>query len=604
MKRAFSLSMMILLLAGPRAHAGVEDAYQSAREGYWKLKKDEGRRAFRHHWQSVVRRLEDVASRYPKSDRAPEAVFLCGEGLNELSRVSRRGDDLDEAVKAYQRLIDGWPHHRLADDGALALARLLAERRGQTQAAKKVLERALPTANDRKKDLAALSDSLATVAKADEPRHEEKRSAELKKVEAARTAESVAGRGAKGARKDGTSRPASPPERPQAEKRQERQALRPTEARATPEEARTPESIAADAGKSESLARPRPSNPKEDAQDASALADAIHRAVQPLGRIELRLPSDELPMKARRSPSPRPVEEAVILRPEAELTRDDSDADSAIVSLQEQLRDVRVGALPPASPAVRAQLREMTKAEEVSEVTLAQQLGLKVRRVVIDAGHGGRDTGAIGPDGTREKDVALAIASKLGRRLEAMGLEIVMTRDDDRFVTLEDRTRIANQKKGDLFISVHCNAAASKALRGIETYTLNTSSNRYSIRLAARENATSERGVGDLRYILADLATRANTSESTRLAQQVQRSLVTSLSAGYSGVRDLGTKEALFFVLLGAKMPAILVETSFISHPEEEQRLAKPEYQGRVADSIARAVGTFLEDRTQVSQVD
>lgn len=185
-----------------------------------------------------------------------------------------------------------------------------------------------------------------------------------------------------------------------------------------------------------------------------------------------------------------------------------------------------------------------------------------------------------------------------------MGLEIVMTRDDDRFVTLEDRTRIANQKKGDLFISVHCNAAASKALRGIETYTLNTSSNRYSIRLAARENATSERGVGDLRYILADLATRANTSESTRLAQQVQRSLVTSLSAGYSGVRDLGTKEALFFVLLGAKMPAILVETSFISHPEEEQRLAKPEYQGRVADSIARAVGAFLEDRTQVSQVD
>lgn len=598
MKRAFSLSMMILLLAAPRANAGVEDAYQSAREGYWKLKKDEGRRAFRHHWQLVVRRLEDVASRYPKSDRAPEAVFLCGEGLNELSRVSRRGDDLDEAVKAYQRLLDGWPNHRLADDGALALARLLAERRGQAQAAKKVLERALPTANDRKKALAALSDSLATVTKADEPRHEEKRSTEPKKLEAARTVEPVAGRGAKGARKDGTSRPHSPPERPPAEKRQ---ALRPAEARATPEEARTPEPTAADAGKSESLAYPRPS---EGAQDGSLLADAIHRAVQPLGRIELRLPSDELPMKARRSPSPRPAEEAVILRPEAELTRDDSDADSAIVSLQEQLRDVRVGALPPASPAVRAQLREMTKAEEVSEVTLAQQLGLKVRRVVIDAGHGGRDTGAIGPDGTREKDVALAIASKLGRRLEAMGLEIVMTRDDDRFVTLEERTRIANQKKGDLFISVHCNAAASKALRGIETYTLNTSSNRYSIRLAARENATSERGVGDLRYILADLATRANTSESTRLAQQVQRSLVTSLSAGYSGVRDLGTKEALFFVLLGAKMPAILVETSFISHPEEEQRLAKPEYQGRVADSIARAVGAFLEDRTQVSQVD
>ncbi len=585
MNRAFLLSTMVLLLAAPRAYAGAEDAYQSAREGYWKLKKDEGRKALRHHWQTVVKRLDEFASRYPKSDHAPEAVFLSGEALNELSRFSRRDDDLDGAVKAYQRLLDGWPRHRLADDGALALARLLAERRGQVPAAKKVVERALPTANDRKKDLAALSESLDA---GDDHPGEGSKGAKV---------EPVATRGSKGTRKDGTSRPVSPPEHPQAEKRQ---VARPAESRPAPEVSRRPEPTP-----TEPPARARPSPiAKEDRAEPSLLADAIHRAVQPLGGLELRLPADELPMRARRSPSARPAEEAVVLRPDAELTREDSDADSTIVSLQEQLRDVRVGAPNPESPAVRAQLREMTKAEEASDVTLAQQLGLKVRRVVIDAGHGGHDTGASGPDGTREKDVALAIATKLARRLETMGLEVVMTREDDRFVTLEDRTRIANQKKGDLFISVHCNAAASKALRGIETYTLNTSSNRYAIRLAARENATSERGVGDLRYILADLATRANTSESTRLAQQVQRSLVTSLSANYSGVRDLGNKEALFFVLLGAKMPAILVETSFISHPEEEQRLAKPEYQGRVADSIARAVGTFLEDRTRVSQVD
>lgn len=564
MNRALLLTLTASLLAAPGAWGSVEDSYQAAREGYWKLKKDEDRRGLRHHWLKVVKRLEAVATGNPKSDRAPEAWFLCGEALGELSRSSGQREDLDGAIKAYQQLLEGWPKHRLADDGALALARLYLDRKGQPRAARKVVEAALPGAKDQKKDLTALLASLAATSK--------------------------------GTRKDGTSRMASPPERPPADKRR---AVAAVVARPAPTKEAAPRVDRA------VVAQAQPLEGTLGLASGAQLADAIHRAVQPLGQLELRLPSDELPMQARRAPAARPAEEAVALRADVALARDDSDVDSTIVSLQEQLRDFRVGASPPAEdPAVRAQLRAMTKAEQGGEVTLAQQLGLKVRRVVIDAGHGGRDAGAIGPDGTREKDVALAIATKLARRLEAMGLEVVLTRDDDRFVTLEDRTRIANQKKGDLFISVHCNAAASKSLRGIETYTLNTSSNRYSIRLAARENATSERGVGDLRYILADLATRANTSESSRLARQVQRSLVTSLSAQYAGVRDLGTKEALFFVLLGAKMPAILVETSFISHPEEEKRLAKPEYQGKVADSIAQAVAGFLEDRARLTQVD
>jgi len=144
----------------------------------------------------------------------------------------------------------------------------------------------------------------------------------------------------------------------------------------------------------------------------------------------------------------------------------------------------------------------------------------------------------------------------------------------------------------------------SKNLRGIETYTLNTSSNRYSVRLAARENATTERGVNDLQYILADLATKANTGESARLAERVQQSLIRGLSKDYGGVRDLGTKEALFVVLLGAKMPAILVETSFLSNPDDERRLASDEYQGAVAAQIAEAVDGFLEARNKIAQVD
>ncbi|MBX7113766.1 MAG: N-acetylmuramoyl-L-alanine amidase [Myxococcaceae bacterium] len=290
---------------------------------------------------------------------------------------------------------------------------------------------------------------------------------------------------------------------------------------------------------------------------------------------------------------------------------DDADRDevsegptaSVITSLQEKLRDVRVGQAE-VPLAAKQRLKGAATRHNGSEPSLVEQLGLKYRRVVIDAGHGGHDTGAIGPSGVREKDVALAIALKLRDRLVTLGLDVVLTRDDDTFVHLEERASIANTAKGDLFISVHCNAAPRQELRGIETYTLNTSSNRYSIRLAARENAASRRGVNDLQYILADLATKANTDDSAVLADRVQRSMVRTLKAKHAGVRDLGTKEALFHVLLGAKMPAILVETSFLSNPAEEKLLASKAYQDDAAGAIAEAVKDFLDGRGTMARVD
>ncbi|MHB8879077.1 MAG: N-acetylmuramoyl-L-alanine amidase family protein, partial [Myxococcaceae bacterium] len=276
----------------------------------------------------------------------------------------------------------------------------------------------------------------------------------------------------------------------------------------------------------------------------------------------------------------------------------------ALERVQERLRAVRVGEPPELQKRVddklaKARLRQAAKNGRGQEMTLAEQLGLKVRRVVIDAGHGGHDSGAVGQKGTLEKDVTLQVATRLAARLTEAGLEVVLTRDDDTFVRLEDRARHANEVHGDLFISVHCNSAPGHKLRGIETYTLNTSADRYSIRLAARENASSEKGISDLQFILADLATKANTEESSRLAVKVQEGLVGALRVKHKEVRDLGTKEALFYVLLGAKMPAILVETSFLSHPEEEKLLASPAYQEELAAAIAAGVQDFLGDRQQ-----
>ena len=233
------------------------------------------------------------------------------------------------------------------------------------------------------------------------------------------------------------------------------------------------------------------------------------------------------------------------------------------------------------------------------EIPLSVVAGLKVRRVVIDPGHGGKDTGAIGPDGTREKDLTLAMAKKLRAYLQKEGLEVLLTREDDRTLSLEQRTRFANEKGADLFLSLHVNAARNREAHGIETYTLNLNSDRYAMRLAARENASSERGVGDLQLILADLATKANTDDSVKLARLVQRSMVSRLqqSHGKDRVRDLGVKQALFFVLVGAKMPAILMEVGFITHPEEGKRLKSTAYQEEVMRGAAEGVLQFIRER-------
>ncbi|HEX9578694.1 MAG TPA: N-acetylmuramoyl-L-alanine amidase [Myxococcales bacterium] len=252
---------------------------------------------------------------------------------------------------------------------------------------------------------------------------------------------------------------------------------------------------------------------------------------------------------------------------------------------------------PEDAPAVAAKAREMRSAALSSGSSLAAQLGLKVRRVVIDPGHGGKDTGAIGPHRVREKDVALGIAKNVAARLRALGLAVIMTRKDDSFVSLDERTRIANESKADLFVSIHCNASRRRTLSGAETWTLNVGSDRYSARLAAFENAEADRTVSDLRLILADLAAKANAGDARELAQSVQSSLARKTRA-----RDHGVKQALFYVLLGAHMPAVLVETGFISNPAEEARLKSRRFQEDAAEAISRGVKDFVDARRRLAR--
>lgn len=237
--------------------------------------------------------------------------------------------------------------------------------------------------------------------------------------------------------------------------------------------------------------------------------------------------------------------------------------------------------------------------------SIARQLGLEVSRIVLDPGHGGKDKGATGPGGVHEKHVTLAVAFELKKLLEEKhGCEVLLTRTKDRFVSLEERTAFANAQKADLFLSIHTNAHPDPSLTGTETYFLNFSKDKESARVAALENATSTKKIGDLETILQDLMRNTKIKESSQLASSVQRHLVKHIKARQDRVRDLGVKQAPFCVLIGAEMPCILIETAFITNPKEEARLKDKEFQQDLARGIAAGVDVYMRQMKSLARAE
>ncbi len=232
----------------------------------------------------------------------------------------------------------------------------------------------------------------------------------------------------------------------------------------------------------------------------------------------------------------------------------------------------------------------------MTDSALAKQFALGVRCIAIDAGHGGRDYGAPGYlKGVHEKKIVLSIAKKLAEKIRKnIKCKVIMTRDTDRHLTLEERTAIANTKNADLFISIHTNAARNKKAYGIETYFLNLATDDDAILVAARENATSTKNISDLQTILSDLMQNAKISESSRLALEVQETVCKNLGKKYKLIKNKGVKQAPFYVLLGAQMPAILIETSFISNSRECKRLTSSAYQDKLCDAIVEGIRRYI----------
>jgi N-acetylmuramoyl-L-alanine amidase len=251
-----------------------------------------------------------------------------------------------------------------------------------------------------------------------------------------------------------------------------------------------------------------------------------------------------------------------------------------------------------ASASDTADLRPETREARptaAGDRSLIRALGLKIGKIVIDAGHGGHDTGTIGPNGLLEKDLVLDVAKRLGRLLESrLGAEVIYTRQDDTFIPLETRTAVANRERADLFISIHANSSRDSDARGVETYYLNFTSSPEALEVAARENAVSEKSIHELQDLVKKIALKEKIEESREFAGDVQESLYGGLALNNAGVRNRGIKKAPFIVLIGANMPSILAEISFVSNPTDERKLETSEHRQRIAESLYRGVSKYV----------
>lgn len=608
-----------LLLAVPSS-AGRDAsgaAFDAVKKEVTDFRGDKKRRQFRHHYLKLVRQMRSVAAKHPTGGRADDALYVAAQLLEELSEASRVGRDLEDAVSAYEEVAQRYPKSNLADDALFAAAKMRLSRMGDREGARALLIK-IDQMGGRADFRPQARELLARLPKAPEVKTKKPKAvvekpdvnAILARVKAevgtptatsAKTPDVVTGG-------DATPSLAPAPER-------QIEILPDPPPLGTP--SRRVQTIRHSRSKSESVLKVR-----------LAKAVGIERGEIPAKEGQpRRIFFDFSPAKlGKHHIKPIIVDDGVVKRVRAgQYDRDTvrlvvelEGAEEPSLSVQRKPFELRltVPLAPKADNKVAAAIpahvvKKKPKPAEVKKrlgstgspggVSLSQQMGLKVTRIVLDPGHGGRDTGAIGKKGTREKDVTLKVAKEVKRQIEEKmpNVEVLLTRDSDKTLELADRTNFANSVGADLFISIHANANPSRKAKGVETYYLNITHDRYAIRLAARENAEAgkDASISDLEYILADLAMKSNVDDSIRLGRAVQRGVVGSLRKKYRGVKDLGLKHALFFVLMGSRMPAILVETSFISNPTEEQRLRNKAYQARLAKGIVSGIQRFVEER-------
>jgi N-acetylmuramoyl-L-alanine amidase len=542
------------------------------------LMQSKDKKKLRHKWVECIDAYRDVASRYPQSEEAGWALYKGAKLQENLSRYSGKPQDLDEAIDLYRRVTGEYPNHRVADDAQYRIGEIYYQEKNDiTQAYLEFLkvEKRYPKGDMRPKAQQMVEKLSGMISKKENQK-------EIKETNAK----------AQGLAQVQEIRHWSTPnytrvvidlERPvQFEHHllpEDKGLKKPRRLYLDLKNAQVPKEI-------DSMI-PIQDGLLQGARAGQYTKDTV-RVVLDIDNIEgykvfplqdpFRIVIDVRGAEVKE----KPKEKAKEKEPEPEKQKE----------IDKDKEGKEIAKVEPRRPK-----RGVAKAKEPDKtVTLARQLGLNVKKIVLDPGHGGKDPGCYIDGQIVEKDITLALAQLVEKKVqEKFDIDVILTRDKDTFVTLEKRTAFANVNKADLFISLHINANKQPDVHGFETYFLNMATDERAVLLAARENATSEKSISDLQSILNDLMLNTKISESSKLAHDVQRGVLAQVKKRYQGVRDLGVKQAPFYVLIGAEMPAILVETGFMTNAVERKRLQSSKYLETLADGIVAGVERYMK---------
>ena len=572
-RRIIGLLLCGLALAGSALAAGPGDAvFLRARRAYQELQGSPQKQQYRDNWLRVVAGLDAAVAAHPGHDEAADALFRAGKSWEGLYRFSRRAEDARAAVQCYDRLAADYPSSSLADD-ALYLGGNLLERLGDTASAFLRYQSAVERFPEG--DLTPLArlgrDRLQTHAPKEAPTM-----AALQPVPVP----------------DG---PAGPVE------------IGAIRHWSNPGYTRIVLEMDGRAEYKVNMLRADPAHNVGPRLVIDFQQSKLHRRIPTretvrdglLQSIRTGYPDDRTARVVLDLVSVRDYKIFPLFDPHR-LVIDVAAAEGTV--LQSRSSELSSLPVPDRDPIARAVSRaEPEPPAKLPAAAKSPPDGL--RRIVVDAGHGGKDPGAVGPSGVKEKDVNLAMALVVAKKLEQeLGCEVILTRKADVFLPLEERTAIANRVGADLFISIHANASPNALVRGVETYYLNFSRSDRAAAVAARENGTSLKQVGELELILFDLMANSKINESSRLAKEIHSSMVRQLSANFDGIRDHGVRQGPFYVLVGANMPSVLVEAGYISNAEEELLLTQPQFHERTAKAIVEGVRNFIQPPKGVAQ--
>ncbi|HPR55496.1 MAG TPA: N-acetylmuramoyl-L-alanine amidase [Deltaproteobacteria bacterium] len=543
------------------AAPSAAESYQSANAASIELYRDVDKKKDRVSWMAVIHKYQNVGKNYPRTSYAPRAWFKVGRLYEDLNRFSSNPKDLDRAVDAYMTVADSYPSSSLADDAVYRSARIYHEGLSSPQQAYTLYQKVIrdfpkgdmvQLAREQMNSLNIEKKTVTGIAKKD-----------LGDVKTLRQwSDRDYTRVVVDLDENITFKTFTLPADAKAG-RPDRVVIELDNAKITPE---LPDRTKVNDGILTNIRVSQYQSTK--VRIVLDLAQKISYHAFPLADPN-RLVVDIIKDGA----SPK-------------IAHEPSGANTGGVVRTDNGNGFKK--VPKWSPSQMG--------EDVPSI--AAQLSLKVSKIVIDPGHGGKDPGALGPAGVMEKDLTLAIGKALARRLRLEGFDVYLTRDSDVFLTLEERTAFANKKRADLFVSIHINAHNNRTLQGIETYFLNLTTDSSAIEVAARENATTSKSISDLQLIINDLMLNSKINESSRFASSVHKCVMSSvLNNGYQG-KDLGVKQAPFYVLLGAQMPSILCELGFITNGADSSLLQCDSHQSTLIDGIAKGINKYIMNTT------